>query len=57
MTNQKEQGSRRDWEAKIIAHAWKDQNFKRELLSNPEKALKEYNGPQKIDSCLSYILC
>jgi hypothetical protein len=45
MTNPREQGSRRDWEAKIIAHAWKDQNFKRELLSNPEKALKEFGCP------------
>jgi hypothetical protein len=40
-----EQGSGRDWEAKIIAHAWKDQNFKRKLLSNPEQALKEFGCP------------
>jgi len=41
----KDQGSRREWEAKIIAHAWKDQNFKRKLLSNPEQALKEFGCP------------
>jgi hypothetical protein len=34
--------SRREFEAKIIAHAWKDENFKRKLLSNPEEALREF---------------
>jgi hypothetical protein len=41
----KEQESRKEWEAKIIVHAWKDQNFKRQLLSNPEQALKEFGCP------------
>jgi len=40
--------SRRDFEAKIIAHAWKDPQFKKQLLSNPRAALKEfhYNLPE-----------
>ena len=40
-----EQGSGKDWKATVIAHAWKDQNFKRKLLSNPEQALKEFGCP------------
>jgi hypothetical protein len=46
MTNKSgEQGSRKDWEAKVIAHAWKDQDFKRKLLSNPEATLREFGFP------------
>ena len=29
--------------AKIIARAWKDENFRKLLLNNPKEALKEYN--------------
>ena len=28
--------------AKIIAHAWKDENFRKKLLENPKEVLKEY---------------
>jgi len=42
--------NRKEWEAKIIAHAWKDEKFKRELLANPQAALKHfgYNLPEKL---------
>lgn len=38
-------GSRREWEAKIIAHAWKDSDFRKRLLANPKSALKEIHCP------------
>lgn len=37
--------SKKEWEAKIIAHAWKDPSFKKQLLSNPKAALKQFNCP------------
>jgi len=35
--------SRKEFEAKIIAHAWKDASFKKKLLSHPEEALREFH--------------
>jgi hypothetical protein len=37
--------SKKEWEAKIIAHAWKDPQFKKRLLSDPKAALKELHCP------------
>lgn len=31
----------REFETMVIAHAWKDKEFKKRLLSNPKAALKE----------------
>jgi hypothetical protein len=43
-----DQESRKEWEAKIIAHAWKNQNFKNKLLKDPQSAFREFgfNLPQ-----------
>jgi len=32
----------RSIQSKIIAHAWKDENFRKKLLKNPKEALKEH---------------
>lgn len=32
----------RELETKIIAHAWKDENFRDKLLKNPKEAFKEH---------------
>jgi hypothetical protein len=37
--------SKKEWEAKIIAHAWKDHEFKKRLLADPKSALKELHVP------------
>lgn len=41
----KEHKALKDWEAKVIMHAWKDSTFKQLFLSNPRKALKQMNCP------------
>lgn len=43
MSNGKFKFSRNEWESKIIAHAWKDHNFKKLLLKDPKAALKEFH--------------
>jgi hypothetical protein len=42
---QEHQLSKREWEAKIVAHAWKDNAFKKRLLADPKSALKEIHVP------------
>lgn len=37
----KKKGFNKEW-AEIVAKAWMDERFKKELLSHPEKVLKEY---------------
>ena len=32
----------KELQAKIIAHAWKNEEFKNKLLKNPKEALKEF---------------
>lgn len=36
--------TRNELEAKLVAHAWKDEAFKQELLSNPEVAIERELG-------------
>jgi hypothetical protein len=44
MNNQTSSQSRKNIEAHIIAQAWKDENYKQELLNNPKSIFeKEFN--------------
>lgn len=36
---------KQEWQAKIIAHAWKDPQFKKELIAHPKEALKKIGCP------------
>lgn len=42
---QKHEHSKKEWEAKIIAHAWKDHAFRKRLLADPKSAIKELHCP------------
>lgn len=43
-----EKMTREEWESKIIVKAWKDAQFRKYLIENPKKALKEigYTFPE-----------
>lgn len=41
----RDQLSKNEWEAIIIAYAWKDHKFKKRLLEDPKSALKEIHFP------------
>lgn len=40
-----------EFEAYVVAHAWKDKEFRKRLLANPKAALKElgYEVPSKLN--------
>jgi hypothetical protein len=44
-SNNRGKGTGEDWDAKIIAHSWKDKNFLRKLIANPEQTLREFGCP------------
>lgn len=56
MTKEEKNISKKDWEAAIIVRAWKDDNFKKKLLENPEAALREANIPYPSGCKLSFTL-
>lgn len=38
----------KEWEVKIIVHAWKDKHFRERFVANPKKALEEINCPSSV---------
>ena len=45
MTNEQKM-TRTELEAKLVARAWQDESFKKELISNPEAAISKEIGQQ-----------